>query len=67
MDVLEGFKTVGGGLILIAAGAAGMAFGLVDPITGLTIVGNGLAVWGVGAKIQRLIDKPVPNLEGKLE
>lgn len=61
LDFLDGSKTFLGGLILIGGAAAGMAFGIVDPMTGITLVGQGLAVWGIGHKIEKLMksEKPI--------
>lgn len=54
LDFLDGMKTFIGGLILVAGGAAGMGFGLIDPATGVTLIGNGFAVWGIGGKVEKL-------------
>jgi hypothetical protein len=66
-EFLRGMKTIIGGAVLVGGGAAGMVFGVVDPYTGIMLIGNGFAVWGIGAKLERLIiaQKPV-DLKGKI-
>lgn len=66
-EFLTGMKTFIGGAIFVGGGAAGMAFGVVDPLTGIQMIGAGFAVWGIGAKLERLIQaqKPV-DLKGKI-
>jgi len=68
LEFLDGAKTLIGGAVLVGGGAAGMALGVVDPVTGITLVGNGFAVWGIGGKIEKLIkaEKPV-DLKGKIK
>ena len=64
-DFLRGFKTVIGGSVLVGGGIAGMVFGVIDPVTGAMMVGNGFAVWGIGAKLERLIESQKPiDLKG---
>ena len=67
-DWLDGFKTVIGGSILVGGGIAGMVFGVIDPVTGAMMVGNGFAVWGIGQKLEKIIrqQKPV-DLKGKIK
>lgn len=65
LDFLDGAKTFIGGAVLVGGGAAGMAFGLVDPVTGITLIGNGFAVWGIGRKLEKLIESKKPiDLKG---
>jgi hypothetical protein len=66
-EFLDGAKTFIGGAVLVGGGIVGVAFGVVDPITGVMMVGNGFAVWGIGGKIEKLIQaqKPV-DLKGKI-
>jgi hypothetical protein len=54
LDFLSGMKTFIGGLVLVGGGAAGMAFGVVDPATAVLLIGNGFGVWGIGNKIERM-------------
>ncbi len=59
MDVLNfmsGAKTFLGGLVLVAGGIAGMVFGVVDPGTGAMLIGNGVGLWGIGGKMQKMVD-----------
>jgi hypothetical protein len=67
LDFLSGAKTFIGGAVLVGGGLAGMLLGVVDPVSGITLIGNGFAVWGIGGKLERLVqsDKPV-DLKGKL-
>jgi len=67
LDFLNGSKTFIGGAALVGGGAAGMAMGFIDPITGVTMIGNGFAVWGVGSKLERILqDKKPIDLKGKI-
>lgn len=54
LEFLDGAKTFLSGAVLIGAGVAGMVFGVVDPSTGIMLVGNGLGVWGLGHKLEKL-------------
>lgn len=56
LDFGKGFKTFAGGLVLIGGGAAGMVFGVIDPGTGVMLIGNGLGLWGIGGKAQNIAD-----------
>ena len=37
-------------------GAVGMAFGVIDPGTGIGLIGTGLGIWGIGGKAQNIVD-----------
>lgn len=65
LNFLDGTKTFIGGLVLVGGGVAGTVFGVVDPVTGITLVGNGFAVWGIGGKLEKLVqtEKPI-DLKG---
>ena len=63
LDFWNGSKTFIGGAILVGGGVAGILLGFIDPVTGVTMVGNGFGIWGIGSKIERLTAKPV-NLKG---
>ena len=67
LEFLDGAKTFIGGAILVGGGGAGMAFGIIAPVTGVQMVGAGFAIWGIGHKIEKLMktDKPV-DLKGKM-
>jgi hypothetical protein len=52
LNFAKGFKTFIGGAVLVAGGAAGIAFGFVDPMTGVGMIGTGFSVWGIGGKAQ---------------
>ena len=54
LNFAKGFKTFIGGAVLVAGGAAGIAFGLIDPMTGVGMIGTGFSVWGLGGKAQDL-------------
>jgi len=65
LDFLDGAKTFIAGAVLVGGGAAGMAFGIIDPVSGITLVGNGFAVWGIGAKLEKLVRQQKPiDLKG---
>lgn len=66
LDFLTGAKTFIGGVVLVGGGVAGMAFGLIDPITGVQMVGAGFGLWGIGSKLDRMLAKPV-DLKGKIK
>lgn len=67
LEFWSGAKTFIGGAILVGGGGAGMAFGVIDPLTGIQMIGAGFAVWGIGHKIEKLMksEKPV-ELKGKI-
>lgn len=52
LNFAKGLKTFIGGAVLVGGGAAGLAFGLVDPMTGVMMIGSGFSVWGIGGKAQ---------------
>ena len=55
LNFLNGMKTFVGGAILIGGGAAGMYFGVVDPVTGVTMIGSGFTAWGIGSKLEKIV------------
>lgn len=40
------------GVALVAGAGAGMAFGVLDPITGSMLISNGLAILGLDSKLK---------------
>ena len=55
LNFMNGMKTFIGGLVLIGGGAAGMYFGVVDPMTGVTMIGSGFTAWGIGSKLDKVV------------
>jgi len=55
LNFFDGAKTFLGGLVLVGGGIAGVAFGLIDPMTGITLAGTGLSVWGLGGKANKIV------------
>jgi hypothetical protein len=52
--------TIISGVVLVAGGAAGMAFGVLDPITGAALVTNGLGMLGINNQLTKIIkDKEI--------
>ena len=52
--------TIASGVLLVAGGAAGMAFGVIDPITGAALVTNGLSILGINNKLTQVLkDKEI--------
>ena len=49
----QGKKTILGGALVMAAGAAGIWYGKLDPVSGLAVVGFGLSIAGYSAKVNR--------------
>jgi hypothetical protein len=49
----QGKKTILGGVLVIAAGVAGVWYGKLDPVNGLTVVGIGVSIAGYSAKVNR--------------
>jgi hypothetical protein len=60
----QGKKTIVGGCLVIAAGVAGVAYGKVDPVTGLGVVGFGLSIAGFSAKANRHQAELLTALQG---
>ncbi len=53
---MSGWKTVSAGLLTIVYGIAGTVVGLHDPATGFQYVVAGLAVLGIGHKLDKVAD-----------
>lgn len=51
---MNGALTIASGVLLVAGGAAGMAFGVIDPVTGSALVANGLGMLGVNSKLGQI-------------
>jgi hypothetical protein len=49
----QGKKTMVGGGLVMAAAVAGVWYGKLDPVTGLTVLGIGLSIAGFSAKANR--------------
>jgi hypothetical protein len=49
----QGKKTMVGGALVAAAGIAGVAYGKLDAVTGLGVVGAGISIAGYAAKANR--------------
>lgn len=68
LDFLSGGKTFLGGLVLIGGGVALIAL-LGQTELGITLIGNGISVWGIGHKIEKLTEaltvEKVVNSVGK--
>ncbi len=50
---LKGKKTIFGGLVILAGAVAGVWYGRLDPVTGLTVAGVGFSVIGWADKANR--------------
>jgi hypothetical protein len=60
----RGKKTILGGGLVMAGAAAGVWFGKLDPVTGLTLVGIGLSISGYSAKANRHQAELLAALQG---
>jgi hypothetical protein len=49
----QGKKTIIGGTLVMAGAVAGVWYGKLDPVTGLTVLGVGLSIAGFSAKANR--------------
>ncbi len=49
----QGKKTILGGALVMVAAVAGVWYGKLDPTVGLTLLGVGLSIAGMGAKFNR--------------
>jgi hypothetical protein len=63
----KGIGTIISGVVMIAGGAAGMAFGVVDPITGTAFITNGLAILGVNNRLTQIMKDKEINIHVKKE
>jgi hypothetical protein len=63
----KGIGTIISGVVMIAGGAAGMAFGVVDPVTGVALVTNGLAILGVNNRLTQIMKEKEINIHVKKE
>jgi len=48
--LVAGEETMVGGALVMAAAAAGVWYGKLDPVSGLTLLGIGLSIAGFSAK-----------------
>jgi hypothetical protein len=60
----QGKKTILGGSLVMAAAVAGVWYGKLDPVTGLTILGVGLSIAGFSAKANRHQAELLTALQG---
>ena len=60
----QGKKTILGGVLVIAAGVAGVWYGKLDAVDGLTLVGVGLSIAGYSAKANRHQAELLAALQG---
>lgn len=60
----QGKKTIVGGVLVMAAAVAGVAYGKVDPVTALGVVGVGMSIAGFGAKANRHQAELLTALQG---
>jgi len=59
----QGKKTIVGGVLVAAAGVAGVATGKLDPVTGLGVVGAGVSIAGYAAKLNRYQSAALSTLQ----
>ena len=60
----QGKKTMVGGALVMAAAAAGVWYGKLDPVSGLTLLGIGLSIAGFSAKENRHQAELLTALQG---
>jgi hypothetical protein len=60
----QGKKTIVGGTLVMAGAVAGVWYGKLDPVTGLTVLGVGLSIAGFSAKANRHQAELLAALQG---
>ncbi len=60
----QGKKTMVGGSLVMAAAVAGVWYGKLDPVSGMTLLGIGISIAGFSAKANRHQAELLTALEG---